>query len=165
MVRERWWAWSGPLCGSSWLHSGEHAGTSPVCFCNLWPPVSWSRHGAPQRVCSSLRYSKIPRDTVELQTSERWEPVDLVWCTQYVPGHGMLVKNGHQGYRVCCYGRAPEKKVKYRVKITQQQHRYVLTSNRPQWKVRILWWRFLLEWYGCASVQCCTAANALMCHS
>lgn len=36
-------------------------------------------------------------------------------------------------------------KGKVHVKITQQQHGYVLTSSLPQWKECFLLWRFLLE--------------------
>lgn len=47
---------------------------------------------------------------------------DLILC---MITENDVAENGHQGYGMCCYGRAPEDKVKYmyRVKLSQHQHR------------------------------------------
>lgn len=45
-----------------------------------------------------------------------------------------VTENGHQGYDMCCYGRAP---VQQSENFSSSTQRYVLTYSQPQWKVRI----------------------------
>lgn len=63
---------------------------------------------------------------------------------------------------MCCYGRAPEDKVKNKGKFSQHQQRDMYYSHRWSTTVKSaysgLWWRFLLEW-----CRCCSAA--LVCYN
>lgn len=116
----------GVLCGWSWLHTGV-----------LQEPalsVSWSHFGLLRKNAPVSR-SVVLLETPELQTSggrgasahwnqhvpgctalnenycrSQWFDADLILC---MITENDVSENGHQGYGMCCYGKAPDDKVKY----------------------------------------------------
>lgn len=62
-----------------------------------------------------------------------------------------VTENGHHGYNMCCYGTAPEDRVKSTYISTEIRTNLRLTTVKS---ASFLWWRFLYQSYGCWEVLC-----------
>lgn len=98
---------------------------------------------------------------------------DLMQNLYFAPSLTDVNENGHHGYSMCCYGRAPEDKVRYtyKVKVFQHQHRHMYESMVTTMKsaYSLLWWRVLYQWYGCCVVLwfrfCRFCTYCILCYS
>ncbi len=184
-VCELCWVWSCSRRSPLWLELTAQrcaTGTSPVRLYNLWPPVSWSHSGPPseKRLQPQVQNSHWKRLSYKLVTDggcgagathaiETDMFLDVLggdyWTSQWFGAlcdHWCHWKwSPRIRYVLLWESTRGQGKVHVQSEIfsTSTQICTNLWSTTVKSAYLVLWWRFLLEWYGCVTTKGPTTAD------